>query len=92
MPPAAPPLPGRRPPAPLDAALGRLDQDPALAREAEIWNVSPEPRPIRFFMLTLALTEVCRPLDQVIAACGSANVDSPLTSSITGGPSEMSAT
>ena len=44
------------------------------------------------FRLTSALTELETPSDQVIAACGSANVLSPSISIITGGPSVTSAT
>jgi hypothetical protein len=58
----------------------------------DIVNVSPEPRPIRFFIDTFDLTPVLRSPDQVIAACGSANVPSPSTSTRTGVPSERTAT
>jgi hypothetical protein len=42
--------------------------------------------------LTSVFTALATPCDQVIAACGSANVLSPSISISTGGPSETSAT
>ena len=40
--------------------------------ENDTWTVSPEPRPMNVFRLTSVLIELVSPLDQVIAACGSA--------------------
>ena len=51
------------------------------------WNVSPEPRPMRFLRLTSVLIDVVTPEDHMIAACASANVGAAPTSSRTGGPS-----
>src|SRR3954447_19721270 len=89
--PPAPPLP----PLPDDTALmapsdgcTRTQPWPPKA----IWNCSPEPLPIRSFILTLALTDVVTPDDHVIAACGSAKVGAWATLSSTGGPSERIAT
>src|SRR6476620_6120747 len=60
--------------------------------EKAIWNVSPEPRPIRFFILKSVFSAVETPCDQVIAACASAKVGAEATLSRTGGPSERIAT
>ena len=47
---------------------------------------------MKFFSLMSVLMPVCRLDDQVIAACGSANVGASPVLSSTGGPSEMIAT
>ena len=49
-----------------------------------IWMVSPEPRPIRFFILKSVLIDVETPDDHVIAACASANVGAEATLSFLG--------
>src|SRR4051812_42605368 len=93
--PSSPPGPLLPPPLPADTALmtpsdgcTRTQPWPPKA----IWNCSPEPLPIRSFILTLALTDVVTPEDHVIAACGSAKVGAVATLSSTGGPSERIAT
>src|SRR3954453_21314819 len=58
----------------------------------DIWIDSPEPRPIRFFILKSVRMPVVTPEDQVIAAWASANVGADATLSSTGGPSERIAT
>ena len=77
--------PGRR--GPRTAARA-----PSPGREKAIWIDSPEPRPIRFFILKSVLIAVVTPEDQVIAACASAKVGAEATLSSTGGPSERIAT
>src|SRR5918995_6710338 len=57
-----------------------------------IWIDSPEPRPMRFFILKSVLIDVDTPDDHVIAAWASANVGAEATLSSTGGPSERIAT
>src|SRR5215216_959253 len=59
--------------------------------EKPTWIVSPEPRPMRVFTFTSALMEDVTPLDQVIAALGSAKVCWPSSWIRSGGPSETSA-
>jgi hypothetical protein len=54
--------------------------------------VSPEPRPIRFFILKSVLIDVDTPDDHVMAAWASANVGAEATLRSTGGPSERIAT
>ena len=60
--------------------------------EKASWIDSPEPRPIRFFILKSVFSPTVTPEDQVIAAWASAKVGACATLSRTGGPSERIAT
>src|SRR5688572_6967274 len=87
---------GQLPPSRLPSAPPAPPEEPAATRpsdgwissqpwpENESWIVSPEPLPISVFRFTSVFTELVTPSDQVIAACGSANVSVPSRSSITG--------
>src|SRR3954454_5000847 len=96
-PPSEPSSPPALPPPPLAPAEATRPSDgctstqPAPAKP--IWSDSPELLPISDLMFTSVLRWVWRLLDQVIAACGSQNVDaSAEVWSSTGGPSETIAT
>src|ERR671923_60321 len=86
----------RTPPPPLAAAPVTWPSDGCTSTQPwpanAIWIVSPEPRPIRFFILKSVLIDVLTPDDHVIAACASANVGADATLSSTGGPSDRIAT
>ena len=60
--------------------------------EKPIWTLSPDPIPISDLACMSVLSLVDTPPDQAIAACGSAKVGASATSSLTGSPSEISAT
>ena len=78
---------GRGPAVPPTAARA-----PSPGRRRPSGSVSPEPRPIRFFILKSVRIDVVTPEDQVIAAWASAKVGAAATLISTGGPSERIAT